>query len=384
MKAVSETDNYQKTFDLCVNKTRNNIKFLADEPKSWAFDQDGIYSNFHEGFFEIGNWTSSFFTGMALLAYRQNKDRYFLEQLERLASLYREKVYEQYMETMHDLGFLYSLYSVALFKETGDQNHREVGLRAAEVLASRFDAKGNYIRAWGRLDELDTDYAGLAIIDCLMNLPLLFWAAEETGDKKYYEISVKHADTVLKNMVRDDFSVYHSLRFNPETGEVTGEDNYCGNAVGSEWARGTAWAIYGFALLYKHTKDKKYLDASEKIAVHFAEKLGNDGIPVWDFKMLVGDNFQLDTSAASPAVCGLLELEKHGVDNAKLKAAKDQMLAALTSGDYLNFDDKLQGILHHAEVGNGVGKARYAYTSWGDYYLMEALDRVLNNGETWW
>jgi unsaturated chondroitin disaccharide hydrolase len=384
MKAVSETNNLQKTFDLCVEKTRRNIKLLADEPKSWAFDKDGIYSNFHEGFFEIGNWTSSFFTGMALIAYRHTKDHYFLEQLERLSAVYHEKVYEQYMETMHDLGFLYSLYSVALYKETGSQDHRQVGLRAADVLASRFDAKGNYIRAWGRLDELDTDYAGLAIIDCLMNLPLLFWAAEETGDKKYYEISVKHADTVLANFVREDHSVYHALRFNGETGEVIGEDNYCGNAVGSQWARGTSWAIYGFALLYKYTKDRKYLDVSEKIALRFAENLGTDGIPVWDFKMLEGDNFQLDTSAASPAVGGILELEKWGVQNPKLETAKNQMLEALTSGEYLNPDENIQGILSHAEVGNGVGKARYAYTSWGDYYLMEALDRVLYNRETWW
>lgn len=384
MKATTETNNLRKTFDLCVSKTRNNIKLLADSPKSWAFDKNGIYSDFHEGFFEIGNWTSSFFTGMALIAYRNTKDDYFLDQLERLASIYREKVFVQYMETMHDLGFLYSLYSVALYKETGDQKHREVGLRAADVLASRFDAKGNYIRAWGRLDEQDTDYAGLAIIDCLMNLPLLFWAAEETGDKKYYEISVKHADTVLKNMVREDFSVYHALRFNVETGEVIGEDNYCGNAVGSRWVRGTAWAIYGFALLYKHTKDKKYLEVSEKIALRFAENLGTDGIPVWDFNMLEGDNYQLDTSAASPAVCGIQELEKAGVNNPKLKAAKTQMLEALTNGEYLNGDENIQGILSHAEVGEGVGKARYAYTSWGDYYLMEALDVELNKGETWW
>ncbi len=384
MKAVSETNNFQKTFDLCVEKTHRNIKLLADKPKSWAFDKDGIYSNFHEGFFDIGNWTTSFFTGMALIAFRHTKDQYFLEQLERLAPVYHEKVFEQYMETMHDLGFLYSLYSVALYKETGSQDHRQVGLQAADVLVSRFDEKGNYIRAWGRLDELDTDYAGLAIIDCLMNLPLLFWAAEETGDKKYYEISVKHADTVLANFVREDHSVYHALRFNSETGQVIGEDNYCGNAVGSQWARGTAWAIYGFALLYKYTKDQKYLDVSEKIALRFAENLGTDGIPVWDFNMLEGDNYQLDTSAASPAVCGILELEKWGVQSPKLETAKNQMLEALTSGEYLNTDENIQGILSDAEVGDGVGKARYAFTSWGDYYLMEALDRVLYNRETWW
>jgi unsaturated chondroitin disaccharide hydrolase len=384
MQAAVEKSNLEQAFDLCVRKTRSNIKKLADEPKSGAFALDGQYFDFHEGFFDIGNWTSSFFTGMALIAWRATKDDYFLEQTERLAPVYREKVYEQYMDTMHDLGFLYSLYSVALYKLTGSREHREVGLRAAEVLFDRFDPKGNYIRAWGRLDEQDTDYAGLAIVDCLMNLPLLFWASEETGDEKFKDAAVRHADTVWKNFVRDDNSVYHALRFNVETGEITGEDNYCARDVGSHWARGTAWAIYGFALAFRYTKDEKYLDAAVEIARKFAENLGDDGIPVWDFKLQEGEFPLLDTSAASPAVCGIQELEKLGVQDEILKKAKNQMLAALVSGEYLNADENVPGVLYEAEVGDGVGKARTAYTSWGDYYLMEALDVELNRGETWW
>lgn len=384
MQATTEKTNLQTAFDLCVEKTRVNIKILADEPKSGAFAVDGQYFDFHEGFFDIGNWTSSFFTGMALIAWRATGDSYFLEQTLRLAAVYHEKVFERHLDTMHDLGFLYSLYSVALYKETGDQTHRAVGLRAAQVLFERFDAKGGYIRAWGRMDEQDTDYAGLAIVDCLMNLPLLFWASEEAGDEKYKAAAIRHADTVLKNFIRDDDSIYHALRFNTETGEITGEANYCARDVGTHWARGTAWAIYGFALCYKYTKNDLYLAASVKIAKKFAEKLGEDGIPIWDFHLPDGEHDLLDTSAASPAVCGIQELERCGVDDKLLKKAKNQMLAALTSGGHLNTDENIQGILDHAEVGDGVGKARCAYTSWGDYYLMEALDVELHTGKTWW
>ncbi len=108
MKATTEVNNLQKTFDLCLQKTRGNIKLLADNPKSWAWSENGNYSDFHEGFFDIGNWTSSFHTGMALLAYRQTKDGYFLEQLERLAGVYHEKVFVQYMENKSLLkGFIF-------------------------------------------------------------------------------------------------------------------------------------------------------------------------------------------------------------------------------------------------------------------------------------
>ncbi len=188
---------YQNAFDLCIRKSRINIQRLADAPKSGAFAVDGNYFAFKEGFYEIGNWTSSFFTGMALLAFQETKDEFFLQQVERLQDAYRRKVFERDMDTMHDLGFLYTLYSVALYKVTGKGQHRETTLRAAEVLARRFDPRGGYIRAWGRLDELDTNYAGLAIIDCMMNLALLYWASAESGNDRFREIAVRHADSTL-------------------------------------------------------------------------------------------------------------------------------------------------------------------------------------------
>jgi unsaturated chondroitin disaccharide hydrolase len=149
---------------------------------------------------------------------------------------------------MHDLGFLYSLYSVALFKLTGEPAHRQTALRAATVLAGRFETRGQYLRAWGRMEEQATDYAGLAIIDSMMNLPLLFWAADQSGDSRYRDLATQHADTTLRHFVRADGSVFHAYRFDPRTGQALGPANYCGYAVDSHWARGAAWAIYGFAL----------------------------------------------------------------------------------------------------------------------------------------
>src|SRR5882724_9798748 len=191
--------------ELCVRKTHGNIKRLADEPKAAPWALDGNYFAHKEGFYEIGNWTSSFFTGMALIAWRETEDEYFLNQAMRLAPHYREKVFTRHLDTHHDLGFLYSLYSIALYKLTGDKEHREVGLRAAEVLSQRFNPTGNFIRAWGHMNTTEQD--NMAIIDCLMNLPLLYWASSETGDKAYYDIAVRHADTSLEHFIRSDDSV---------------------------------------------------------------------------------------------------------------------------------------------------------------------------------
>ncbi len=377
-------EHLRRAFDLCVRKTRVNIKRLADEPKSGAFAVDGNYFDFKEGFFDIGNWTSSFFTGMALLAWRETKVDYFIQQVKRLAPLYREKVYDHCMDTMHDLGFLYSLFSVALYKLTGDEAQRETGLRAAEVLAGRFDEKGGYIRAWGRMDEHGSDYEGLAIIDCLMNLPLLFWASKETGEQRFRNIAAQHADTTLEYFVRDDDSVYHSYRLDPATGKVIGGDNYCGRNVETYWARGTAWAVYGFALAYGYTQDPKYLEASVRLARKFVENLDDEVVPVWDFKLPPGEPLLRDSSAGAIAVCGFQELDKLGATNTAIMEAKQAMLLRLCSDNYLDVKEACSGILRDAEVGDGVGKARSAYTSWGDYYFMEALSRELWKGETFW
>jgi unsaturated chondroitin disaccharide hydrolase len=281
------------------------------------------------------------------------------------------------------MGFLYTLYSVALYKLTGDKSHREVGLAAAEALALRFNAKGKFIRAWGRLGT--GEHANMAIIDCMMNLPLLFWAAEESGDKKYRDFAIHSADTTLKYFIRADDSVYHAFRFDLETGAPLGGDNYCGRDVETHWARGTGWAIYGFALSYRCTGDKKYLDASLRLARKFNCELNGDAVPVWDFKLPAGEAPLRDTSAAAVVVCGYQELEKLGAADALITKTKESLLHNLCTDAYLNFDDTCPGVLRDGQVGaNGPGSAQNAYMTWGDYYLMEALDRELHNGETWW
>lgn len=383
----------KEAFDLCVRKTRGNIKRLADAPKSAPWAPDGNYFAYPEGFFEIGNWTSSFFTGMALIAWRATEDPFFLDQTLRLAAAYRDKAVLTIRDSFkpnpcpvdmhHDAGFLYSLFSVALHKLTGDRQHVETGLAGAEALYQRFNPKGGFIRAWGHLGS--DEYNNMAIVDCMMNLPLLYWASAVSGDKKFYEAAVRQADATLDNFIRPDDSIYHAYRFDLQTGKPMGGDNYCGYSTESHWARGTAWAIYGFALSYRYTGVKKYLEASLRLARKFNQLLDGDDMPVWDFRLPPDKAPLRDTSAASVVVCGYQEMEQLGAADALITKAKESLLGHLCSGKYLNFEDSCFGILKDAQVGaEGPGSAQNVYTSWGDYYLMEAIDRERHKNPTWW
>jgi unsaturated chondroitin disaccharide hydrolase len=379
---------YARALEVCIEKARRNIVRLADRPVSGAWAPDGNYFGFAEGFFDIGNWTSSFFTGAALLAFEATRDPFFLQQTNRLADAYREKVTTHREATMHDLGFLYSLYSVALHRLDGHPDHRATGLRAALELAQRFSARGNYLQAWGPMHDTG-DYAGLAIIDCMMNLPLLFWATRETGSRFYHEIAVRHADTTLAQFVRADDTVCHAFRFDLKTGAPLGPDNYCGHGVHTHWARGTAWAIYGFALAYRHTGDARYLEASVRLAGKFAALLDAEIVPPWDFRLPPGEPALRDSSAAAIAVCGFDEINVHRPDPALAKTA-EALLARLCTEKYLDASPACPGVLRHGEVGDGFApgtawlRARDVYTSWGDYFFMEALARRLHGTPNYW
>ena len=378
-------ESLKTAFDLCVQKTRVNIKRLADEPKSAPWALDGNYFAHKEGFYEIGNWTSSFFTGMALLAWRETEDEYFLKQVLRLAAHYREKACVRFLDMHHDAGFLYSLYSIALHKLTGDKAHREVGLRAAKVLAQRFNDKGSFIRAWGRMDETESPICGamvqtdnMAIIDCLMNLPLLYWASIETGDNKYRDIAMRHADVVMRQFIRPDDSVIHAFVFDPKTGQPLGAANHCGFSKDSYWSRGASWGIYGFALSYSYTKQERYLQASLRLAKQFMTQLDQELVPMWDFRLPANAERVRDASAAAITVCGIQELAKHHAADMELLIAKNRLLDRICSYDYLNASANCCGVLK-----NGFG-AKPGYSSWGDYFLMEAVSRELAMGEPFW
>lgn len=394
---------YQKALNCLVQKTERNMEKIGSHLREFVGRPDGQYfQGERENYLSLShifNWTQSFFTGEACLAYHTTKKNQFLQWNYQFYEDYYKKVFETPLETMHDTGFLYSPYAVAMYQITGDPKMKELGVKAADELAKRFVPKGGYLRAWGRMDDVTPPYVdqqlaknhfftesrGLAIVDCMMNIPLLFWAGKVTGHPYYSRIAQIHADTTLRYFVREDDTVCHAWRFDEETGESLGEANYCGYGVGSHWARGTAWAIYGFAIAYDYTKKPEYLDASVRLARKFIELSGGQP-PIWDFRLPketpaiycgekqdwmtwdVTDSANcskvLDTSAAAITVCGIFEILRHRRDS-QLENAAETLLKTLCSS-YLDPDPEVPGMLRE-QNGNG------CYTSFGDYYLMEAL-----------
>lgn len=387
--ASTRMDAFRSAFDLAARKARANLRQLAAAPRVWVFAADGHYAKGYTcDFNSIENWTASFIPGLALLVWRQTNDPLLLRDVQSLAPLYHDKVFRHAEDTMHDLGFLYSLYSVALFQLTGDRAHREVGLRAAEILAARFNPRGKFLRAWGRMDDTFPAHVGLAIIDCMMNLPLLFWAAQESGNARLRDIAMAHADTTLRHFLRPDDSVCHAFRFDPVTGAPVEEANYCGHRVGSHWARGTAWALYGFALAHRYTREDRYRTAARRLAEKFLASLDAEVVPVWDFRLSPDFPPLRDSSAAAIAACGLLELAT--AENAPHLAENARRLVQKLCNDYLERDETCPGLLRDGQVGDESQHrgdrlgARNVFTVWGDYFLTEALTRELFGAQPWW
>lgn len=372
-----------------ILKIENNIGKIKGDLSDFGGAADGNYLKNKDRAISIGhifNWTQSFFVGMALWAYIDTKDNKFLAWAEQFKDAYRDKVFRTPMETMHDLGFLYSPYAVMLYDITGDEEYKEIAIKAADALAMRYEPKGGYIRAWGRMDYKTPDYVdkelakdhffteskGLAIIDCMMNLPLLFWASEVTGHPFYKRIAMMHADTTMRYFVRGDYSVMHAYRFSEETGAPLGEAHYCGYSNGSHWARGTSWAIYGFAIAYGYTGNTEYLDMAMKLLDKYMVECGGE-IPLWDFRLPVFAEKSIDTSSAAITLCGIIEIQKHKT-NKKLQSYKQMLETALK--DYVNCDVNVMGIL-------GEQNGTHTYASYGDYFLIESYMKEKSEVRVW-
>ncbi len=380
----------EKTFNDLVRKIKKNITEIDGDLADFSGTCDGKYFENRQDLIRLShifNWTQSFFTGMAYWAFKVSKDTDFIKWNYRFYQDYYDKVFKTPMDTMHDLGFLYTPYAVAMYEATNDSKMKEIGIKAADELAKRFDPKGRYIQAWGRMDDIVPDYVsekirnnifftdskGMAIIDCMMNLPLLFWAGEVTGHQYYKKIAECHADTTLKYFVRDDYSVCHAYRFDPETGEALREDNDCGYSVGSHWARGTAWAVYGFTIAYSYTKKEEYLNTAINLLKKFIEECG-DEMPVWDFRLPESEEPNIDTSAIAVMLCAVRLISKF-VSNEKIERFEDVFSKKIL--DYVDLSLDNNGILREQ---NG----RRHYTSYGDYFLVEYLCLKYKDMKTIW
>lgn len=336
----------------------------------------------------IGNteWTSSFWTGMLWLAYEWTGDSKYRQAAEHQLMSYKQRIEEQIETDTHDLGFLYSLSAVAEYKVTGNVQARETALQAAELLAGRYCPKAGIIQAWG--DLRDPEQCGRMIFDCLLNLPLLYWASETSGHSYFGDYARTHVAQASRYLVRPDFSTYHTYYMDVDTGAPKYGNTHQGYADDSCWSRGQAWGIYGFMLSYKYTQDPSLVELSKQLAHYFLARTPEDGIVYWDLIFTEGTGQEKDSSASAIAACGMLELaeqlpetdpDKLGFWNAAL-----EILAALTARYTTKDQPDSNGILKHSVYNKPRGMGIDECTIWGDYYYFEGLVRLLAKHRLYW
>ncbi len=268
-------------------------------------------SNSFGGFYEPTEnveWTTGFWTGSIWLAYEHTGDEAFKTGRRYPGGKLFERIEKKIDVNHHDMGFLYSLSCVAAYKLTGNEHAKKAAILAADHLAERYREKGNFLQAWGNPGE-PKEYR--LIIDCLLNLPILYWASEVTGDESYAQKAENHIKTAMKCILRPDNSTYHTHFFDVETGEPTYGVTHQGNRNGSAWARGQAWGVYGIALSYRYLKNPEYVDLFCRVTDYFIEHLPEDLVPYWDFDFDTGSTEPRDSSASAIAVCGILEMAKY-------------------------------------------------------------------------
>ncbi|MBP3360629.1 MAG: glycoside hydrolase family 88 protein [Clostridia bacterium] len=371
---------FRRAAEFAVNKVRKNLKHFT-----YAFPAltapNGKYS-------KISNdpWTTGFWPGMIWISYLMTREKKFREVGEIQSILFKERMETNHQLQHHDIGFLYSLSCVANYKITGDKTAFETGIDAAEKLCEMYREVPGIIQRGGDMNNLDDAMTGVFIVDCMNNVPLLFWASKETGEHRFFEIAYNHMKNSLASIIKENGRVVQHGIANVITGEIISDSSLSQGKGGDDaaWARGQAWAIAGLPITYGYTGDRSFLEAAKAVIFYFLNRMPGDLVSNWDL-YYTNDDEQRDTSASSIAVCGMLCLcsylsdddpDKRVIYNAALNILKS------LSDNYLT-DEKSMGILDAGVYGmnwKGVDEPNV----WGDYYFMEALFRLTDEFVSFW
>ena len=320
------------------------------------------------------NWVSGFWPGMLALAYKNTKDPKTLESLREFEKKQNEG-FNRPLKLHHDVGFMWYLSSGWDYLLTENEEARDAVHVAALFLAARFNPKGNYIRAWN--DDPDDGHrkAGWAIIDCMLNLDLLYLASEITGDGRFKNIANAHADSTLKNFIRPDGTTKHIVSYNTETGEYIENHTGQGYSVDSCWSRGMSWAAYGFIKAYKNTQNEEYKKASQKVLDCLKKLLPEGEVPPCDF-MQPKDPWYIDSSAGAIFACAMLDNAALCPDKKYYYINEAKKLLETITEKCADLDPNTEGVLRHGcQLYHG-GK-KDCTLIYGDYYYMEAIDKLV-------
>lgn len=363
--AVETAARFEKKLDSVANRSAKKIPARAINGVHDNKADGGVY-NVDDG---LCWWTNGFWAGMLWQAFHSTGKAHYAE----AARFTEEKLdacfSDGFLGLHHDVGFMWLPSAVADYRCTKDTAARRRGLHAANLLAGRYNPAG-FIRAWNDIPGQSSDTRGWVIVDSMFNIPLLYWASEETGDPRFAAIAARHADTVAKNFVRPEGSVRHIVELDPATGTFVRDYGGQGYAQGSSWTRGQTWGLYGFVMSFKHTGAVRYLALAQKIAEYFIAHIPADGrIPV-DFCQPAAPAYY-DDIAAAVAACGLIELAGLVPDRAEEYLAPALRLLHHLD-DTTDWSSDTDGFLQNcsADYHGALHNVNYTY---GDYFFYEAL-----------
>ena len=318
-------------------------------------------------------WTSGFFAGDLWLAYEFTGDK----AIEAAARKYTSGLYEiKDFTGHHDLGFMIFCSYGRQWANFQEPEVLQVIIDAANSLCTRFNPTIGQIRSW---DFGEWNYP--VIVDNLMNLEMLFFASKMTGDSKYYDVAVKHADTTLENHFRPDGSSYHVVSYNND-GTIESKGTFQGFAHESSWARGQAWTVYGYTMCFRETGDEKYLDHAEHIANYIMSAVQTeDKIPYWDYHDTAIPDAPRDASAAAITASALLELSTLTKDANKAETYvtyAEDILLSLSSPEYMAEEGNGNFLLKHSVSHKPLNSEIDVPLVYADYYYLEAAQRYFN------
>ncbi|TNK83942.1 glucuronyl hydrolase [Mycoplasmopsis pullorum] len=376
----------ENAIEKVIAQIDRNIEYFGD-----SFQSPNTFSNIYKKMDNI-EWTDGFWSGLVLLAYEYTKNPKYLDLAKKHVDSYYDRIVNKIEVNHHDMGFLYSLSCVAYYKLTKDEKAKEAALLAADNLASRYLDEAKFIKAWGNMNE-EENYR--LIVDCLLNIPLLYWASQNSNDLKrqnYYNIAIEHFNTSLHTVIREDGTTFHTYYFDPKTNQPLFGKTRQGYSDDSCWARGQSWGVYGIPLTLKYAAndpklDKDTLAIHQKVVNQFLNNIGLDNVAYWDLIFNNDDTHSRDSSASAITVCGLLEVSKfldsQELKDTYLKISKSIVYSLATK--YANLEEHLGSpILFHGVYSWHTNKGVDEGNIWGDYFYLEALMRLYMDWDPYW
>ena len=318
---------------------------------------------------QAGSWTCGFWPGILWYLYEDTKDNMWREAAGKVTDMIAPLAYRK--AKSHDSGFIMMCSLGNGYRLTGKPEYKEGLLHAADSLAMLYNPVVGTILSWPGMVKKE-NWPHNTIIDNMMNLELLFWAARNGGGQYLYDIACKHAETTMKHQFRKDYSCYHVAVYDTLDGHFIKGVTHQGLSDDSMWARGQAWAIYGFALSYRHTKQEKYLDTARKVAAYFISCIPESGLIPVDFRQPAEPAWE-DSTAAAIAACGMLEIASHlsEEEGAQYKEAALRMLKALAE-KRCNWDENQDNLLEKCTAAYHDKDHEFSII-YGDYYFIEAI-----------